>query len=171
MAAEKKRNILFLCTGNSARSIIAEAIVNRDWSAKFAAYSAGSHPKGEVNRHAIHLLKTLNYVTGGLRSKDWSEFAGPEAPQMDFVFTVCDQAAKESCPVWPGNPITANWGVPDPAEASGTDAEIAVAFATTYRMLNQRISIFANLPFSALDRLALERRVAAIGASTEPAEA
>ena len=171
MAGENKRNILFLCTGNSARSILAEAIVNRDWPAKFAAYSAGSHPKGEVNRHALHLLKTLNHATDGLRSKDWSEFAGPEAPQMDFVFTVCDQAAKETCPIWPGHPITANWGVPDPAEATGTDAEIAVAFASAYRMLNQRISIFANLPFGALDRLALERRVAAIGKSAEPVEA
>jgi protein-tyrosine-phosphatase len=171
MAGQRRLNILFLCTGNSARSIIAEAIVNRDWSSQLTGYSAGSHPKGEVKRGAVHLLRTLNYSTEGLRSKDWSEFAGPGAPRMDFVFTVCDQAAKESCPVWPGHPITANWGVPDPTEATGTDAEIAIAFASTYRMLNQRISIFANLPFGALDRLALERRVAEIGTSSESVEA
>lgn len=169
MTDHKNYNVLFLCTGNSARSIIAEAIVNRDWRRHLTAYSAGSHPKAEVNPHAISLLKHLNYAVEGLKPKDWSVFAEPGAPVMDFVFTVCDRAAKETCPVWPGNPITANWGVPDPAEATGTEAEIALAFANTYRMLNQRISIFASLPIAALDRLALQRRVREIGKTPETA--
>src|SRR5947207_12516603 len=135
-------NVLFLCTGNSARSIIAEAILNREGRGKFRAFSAGSHPKGAVNPHTIRLLERLNYDTARLRSKSWMEFAQPGAPQLDFVFTVCDDAAGETCPVWPGQPMTAHWGIPDPAAAAGTDAEIAVAFNEAYRMLNPGIGIF-----------------------------
>ncbi|MBW8322735.1 MAG: arsenate reductase ArsC [Rhizobium sp.] len=156
-------NVLFLCTGNSARSILAEACLNREGRGRFTAYSAGSHPKGEVHPMAIDLLKRANYDTSGLRSKSWDEFAAPDAPQMDFVFTVCDSAAAESCPVWPGQPMTAHWGVPDPAAVEGTDPEKALAFADTYRMLNNRISIFVNLPISSLDKLALQKRISEIG--------
>ncbi|PJI43169.1 MAG: ArsR family transcriptional regulator [Rhizobium sp.] len=158
-------NVLFLCTGNSARSILAEACLNREGRGRFAAYSAGSHPKGEVHPMAIDLLKRANYDVSGLRSKSWDEFAVPGAPQMDFVFTVCDSAAAESCPVWPGQPMTAHWGVPDPAAVEGTDTEKALAFADTYRMLNNRISIFVNLPIASLDRLALQKRISDIGKS------
>ena len=136
---DKTYNVLFLCTGNSARSIIAEAILNRLGQGKFNAFSAGSHPKGEVHLSSIQLLKGLNYDMSFARSKDWEEFAKPGAPQMDFVFTVCDNAAHETCPVWPGQPMTAHWGVPDPAAAEGTEAERHFAFADTYRMLNNRI--------------------------------
>lgn len=158
-------NVLFLCTGNSARSIIAEACLNREGRGRFTAYSAGSHPKGDVHPMAIELLKRANYETSGLRSKGWDEFAAPGAPKMDFVFTVCDQAAAEACPVWPGQPMTAHWGVPDPAAVEGTDTEKAIAFADTYRMLNHRISTFVNLPIASLDRLALQRRLTDIGQS------
>jgi protein-tyrosine-phosphatase len=158
-------NVLFLCTGNSARSILAEACLNREGRGRFTAYSAGSHPKGEVHPMAIDLLKRANYDVSGLRSKSWDEFAVPGAPQMDFVFTVCDSAAAESCPVWPGQPMTAHWGVPDPAAVEGTDTEKALAFADTYRMLNNRISIFVNLPIASLDRLALQKRISDIGKS------
>jgi len=158
-------NVLFLCTGNSARSIIAEAILNRIGAGKFRAYSAGSQPKGSVNPHTIALLKNLNHDTSGLRSKSWTEFAKPGAPPLDFVFTVCDNAAGEACPVWPGQPMTAHWGVPDPAEATGTEAEIAMAFRDTYRMLNQRIAIFTALPIASLDRLTLQNRLRDIGKS------
>jgi protein-tyrosine-phosphatase len=156
-------NVLFLCTGNSARSIIAEAILNRLGAGKFQAFSAGSRPKGAVNPQALRLLKDLNHDVSRLRSKSWSEFAVPDAPKLDFVFTVCDNAAGEACPVWPGRPITAHWGVPDPAAAQGTDAEIALAFKETYRMLHQRISIFTALPIESLDQLTLQKRLRDIG--------
>jgi arsenate reductase len=136
---DKSYNVLFLCTGNSARSIIAEAIMNRIGQGRFKAFSAGSQPAGEVNPRTIRLLKTLNYDTSFARSKDWSEFAEQGAPEMDFVFTVCDNAAGEACPLWPGQPMTAHWGVPDPAAAEGSDAEIQLAFSEAYRMLNSRI--------------------------------
>lgn len=156
-------NVLFLCTGNSARSILAEAILNRVGAGRFKAYSAGSHPKGEVHPYALQLLKSLNHDTSFARSKDWSEFAVLGAPEMNFVFTVCDNAANESCPVWPGQPMTAHWGVPDPAEVEGTEAEKHLAFADTYRMMNNRISIFTSLPMNMLDKLALQRRLDEIG--------
>lgn len=156
-------NVLFLCTGNSARSIIAEAILNREGKGRFRAFSAGSHPKGEVHPYTIQLLKTANHDVSAARSKSWEEFAAPDAPKMDFVFTVCDDAANEACPVWPGQPMTAHWGVPDPAAVEGTDAEKHLAFADTYRMLNNRISIFVNLPMKSLDRLALQKRLDEIG--------
>ncbi|MCV0395740.1 MAG: arsenate reductase ArsC [Rhizobiaceae bacterium] len=156
-------NVLFLCTGNSARSILAEAILNRVGAGRFKAFSAGSQPKGEVHPFALQLLKTMNFNTDFARSKSWEEFAGAGAPVMDFVFTVCDNAAKESCPVWPGQPMTAHWGVPDPAAAEGTEAERHLAFAEAYRMLSNRISIFTSLPMRSLDRLALQRRLDDIG--------
>ena len=156
-------NVLFLCTGNSARSIIAEAIMNRTGTERFKAYSAGSHPKGVVNPHAIALLKRLDYRTDDLRSKPWDEFARPSSPPLHFVITVCDSAAGEVCPIWPGQPMTAHWGMPDPAAVEGTPAEIALAFADAYRMLNNRISAFANLKLSGLDRLSLQTKVSDIG--------
>ncbi|WP_136622652.1 MULTISPECIES: arsenate reductase ArsC [Mesorhizobium] len=156
-------NVLFLCTGNSARSIIAEAILNRVGAGKFRAFSAGSQPKGEVHPFALQLLKNLNYDTSFARSKAWEEFAVPGAPEMNFVFTVCDNAANESCPVWPGQPMTAHWGIPDPAAAEGTDAEKHLAFAEAYRMLNNRISIFVSLPMNMVDKLALQKRLDEIG--------
>jgi protein-tyrosine-phosphatase len=156
-------NVLFLCTGNSARSILAECILNREGKGRFRAFSAGSHPKGQVHPFAIELLKKLNHPTAGLRSKDWEEFAVPGAAAMDFVFTVCDNAANEVCPVWPGQPMTAHWGLPDPAAAEGTEAERHLAFADAYRMLLNRISIFTNLPMRSLDRLALQKRLDEIG--------
>ena len=161
--ADQPFNVLFLCTGNSARSIMAEAILNRLGAGKFRAYSAGSHPKGQVNPHTIQLLQSLNYDTSGFRSKSWNEFARLGAPPLDFVFTVCDNAAGETCPVWPGQPMTAHWGVPDPAEAKGNTAEIALAFKDTYRMLNQRIGIFTALPLRSLDQLSLQNRLHEIG--------
>jgi arsenate reductase (thioredoxin) len=160
---EQAYNILFLCTGNSARSIIAEAILNKIGAGKFVAYSAGSQPKGQVNPHTIQLLQGLGYETSRLRSKSWHEFAKPGAPPLDFTFTVCDNAAGETCPVWPGQPMTAHWGVPDPAEAQGTPAEVALAFKDAYRMLNQRIGIFVALPIRSLDQLSLQRRLQDIG--------
>ena len=156
-------NVLFLCTGNSARSILAEAILNREGKGKFVAYSAGSQPKGSVHPFAIELLKKLNHPTEHLRSKSWDEFAGRGAPEMDFVFTVCDNAASEVCPVWPGQPMTAHWGVPDPAAAEGSEAERRLAFADAYRQLSNRISIFTSLPIASLDRLSLQRRLEDIG--------
>lgn len=152
-------NVLFLCTGNSARSILGEAIMNRSGAGRFKAFSAGSHPTGTVNPNAVALLKSLNHPTADLRSKDWLEFAGDDAPKLDFVFTVCDQAAGEMCPIWPGQPMSAHWGLPDPAAVTGTQAEIAAAFAETYRMLNNRIEIFANLPLESLDALSLQARL------------
>ena len=162
---ERIYNVLFLCTGNSARSILAEAILNSQGRGRFQAFSAGSQPKGEVHPKAIALLKRLNHDTSFARSKDWSEFAAPGAPQMDFVFTVCDNAANEACPVWPGQPMTAHWGVADPAAVQGTDSEIVLAFADTYRMLNQRISIFCSLPLASIDKLSLQKKLDAIGES------
>lgn len=163
-------NVLFLCTGNSARSIMAEAILNRAGNGRFRAWSAGSHPKGEVHPHAIELLESLGYDTGFARSKSWDEFTEPGAPAMDFVFTVCDDAAREACPLWPGRPATAHWGVPDPAAAAGSEAERRYAFTEAYRMLNNRISLFVSLPFSALGRMALDRRLAEIGRGRDKAE-
>jgi arsenate reductase (thioredoxin) len=156
-------NVLFLCTGNSARSIMAEAILNRVGTDKFRAYSAGSHPKGKVHPETLRLLQSLDYDTAGFRSKSWTEFANPGAPLLDFVFTVCDNAAGEVCPVWPGQPMTAHWGLPDPAEVTGNDAEVALAFKDTYRMLNQRIGIFTSLPLRSLDQLSLQRKLREIG--------
>ena len=156
-------NVLFLCTGNSARSIMAEAIINRVGMGRFKGYSAGSHPRGEVHPHALDLLRNLNHDTSFARSKDWNEFAEPDAPRMDFVFTVCDAAASETCPVWPGQPMSAHWGVPDPAAATGSEAEVRLAFSEAYRMLNNRISVFVSLPLASLDRLALQRHLDAIG--------
>jgi arsenate reductase len=161
--SDRPRNVLFLCTGNSARSIIAEAIMNREGRGRFKAYSAGSMPKGEVNPHALSLLKGLNHPVETFRSKSWEELSAPGAPELDFVFTVCDNAAAEVCPIWPGQPMTAHWGIPDPAAVEGSEAEIGVAFADAYRMLNNRISLFLNLPMEALDRLSLQRRLEAIG--------
>ncbi len=159
----KTFHALFLCTGNSARSILAEAILDRLGAGRFKAYSAGSMPTGMVNPHAIALLKQMNHPTDGLRSKSWEEFSGPDAPTLDFVFTVCDNAAQEVCPIWPGQPMTAHWGLPDPAAVRGSEAEIALAFADTYRMLNQRLGIFVNLPMDKLDRISLKRRLDDIG--------
>ncbi|MDD2703780.1 MAG: arsenate reductase ArsC [Acidocella sp.] len=156
-------NVLFLCTGNSARSIIAESLLNHWGEGKFHAYSAGSHPKGAVQPMALSLLNSLGLPTEGLRSKSWDEFAASGAPVMDFIFTVCDQVAGEICPVWPGQPITAQWGLPDPASVQGSDMERAQAYRDTLRALENRIKVFVVLPFDALDRLALERRTAAIG--------
>ncbi|QKC82665.1 arsenate reductase ArsC [Mesorhizobium sp. NZP2077] len=158
-------NVLFLCTGNAARSILAEAILNRLGAGKFKAYSAGSQPKGQVHPLALQLLKNLNHDTSFARSKSWEEFAAPGAPEMDFVFTVCDNAANESCPIWPGQPMTAHWGVPDPAAAEGTDVEKHLAFAEAYRMLGNRISIFVSLPMNVVDSLALQKRLDEIGRS------
>jgi arsenate reductase (thioredoxin) len=156
-------NVLFLCTGNSARSILAEAILNREGKGRFKAYSAGSQPKGEVHPMALALLQKLNFDTSFTRSKSWDEFALPEAPHLDFVFTVCDNAAKEVCPIWPGQPMTAHWGVPDPAAAEGTPAERQLAFAEAFRMLDQRISVFASLPLGRIDRLKLKEKLDQIG--------
>jgi protein-tyrosine-phosphatase len=156
-------NVLFLCTGNSARSIIGEAILNKVGAGKFRAYSAGSQPKGQVNPHTIRLLASLGYETSGFRSKSWNEFAETGEPKLDFVFTVCDSAAAEVCPVWPGQPMTAHRGIPDPAEATGTEAEIALGFTEAYRLLNQRIGIFTSLPLRSLDELSLQNKLREIG--------
>ena len=161
-------NVLFLCTGNSARSVIAEAILNRDGKGRFRAFSAGSRPRGTVNPHTLTLLRNLKFDVAAFRSKSWDEFAVPGAPQMDFVFTVCDDAAGEACPIWPGHPMTAHWGVPDPAAATGSDAEIGIAFAEAYRMLNARISIFINLPMEKIDKLSLQKHLHNIGAMERP---
>jgi protein-tyrosine-phosphatase len=160
-------NILFLCTGNSARSIMAEAIMNRIGAGKFVAYSAGSIPKGMVHPQALKLLSSLGHETGGVRSKPWDEFAAPGAPRLDFVVTVCDNAAGEICPIWPGQPVRSHWGVPDPAAAEGSDTEVALAFAEAYRMLANRIGLFAALPVEKLDRLSIKRRMDEIGSSAD----
>jgi len=156
-------NVLFLCTHNSARSIIAESIMNRLGIGRFRGYSAGSQPSGRVHPYALDLLRQLNYDTTILSSKSWEEFTAPEAPHLDFVFTVCDNAANEVCPVWPGQPISAHWGVPDPSVAEGTESERRFAFADTHRMLYQRISIFISLPLASLDKLSLQQRLDDIG--------
>ena len=161
--ADRPFNVLFLCTGNSARSIIAEAILNKVGARRFHAFSAGSRPKGQVDPHTIQLLQALDYDTSSVRSKSWSEFAKPGTPPLDFVFTVCDNAAGEACPVWPGQPMTAHWGIPDPAEATGSPAEIALAFKDASRMLNQRIGIFIALPLRSLDQLSLQNKLREIG--------
>jgi arsenate reductase len=161
--ADQPFNVLFLCTGNSARSIMAEAILNKLGAGKFRAYSAGSLPKGQVHAETIRQLQGLGYDTSGFRSKSWAEFAKPGAPSLDFVFTVCDNAAAEACPVWPGQPMTAHWGMPDPAAATGNDAEIALSFKEAYRMLNQRIGIFIALPLRSLDQLSLQKKLKEIG--------
>jgi protein-tyrosine-phosphatase len=160
-------NVLFLCTGNSARSIMAELILNRAGQGRFRASSAGSQPKGQVHPYALDLLRRMNFDVSGLRSKSWSEFAKPDAPKLDFVFTVCDNAAAETCPVWPGQPMTAHWGVPDPAAATGNEAEVRLAFADAFRMLSNRINIFVALPLRSLDQLSLQRQLDAIGKSKE----
>jgi arsenate reductase (thioredoxin) len=163
-------NVLFLCTGISARSILAEAILNREGAGRFRAFSAGSRPTGKPHPYAIALLKRMNHDTSFARSKSWDEFAAPGAPKMDFVFTVCDSAAAEECPFWPGQPMTAHWGLPDPAAATGNEAERHLAFADTYRMLSNRISVFVNLPLASIDKLALQKRLREIG-ETDSAKA
>lgn len=167
MISDRLYNVLFLCTGNSARSIIAEAILNNVGKGRFQAFSAGSHPRGEVNPHALDMLRRLGYDTNGFRSKPWDEFATSASPPLDFVITVCDSAAGEVCPIWPGQPMTAHWGMPDPAAVKGTPSEIALAFAETYRMLDNRLTAFANLKMSGLDRLSLQKKVSDI-AHSEP---
>lgn len=156
-------SVLFLCTGNSARSILAEAILNREGQGRFRAYSAGSLPKGEVHPCTLDVLKSLGHDVSGLRSKSWDEFARPDAPQLDFIFTVCDGAAGEVCPIWPGHPISAHWGIPDPAAVEGNPAEQHAAFFDAYRMLANRIRLFINLPLASIDELALQARLHEIG--------
>jgi arsenate reductase (thioredoxin) len=156
-------NVLFLCTGNSARSIMAEAIMNHKGRPNFSAYSAGSHPSGAIRPEAIRQLESARVSTKGLKSKSWDEFARPDAPKLDFVFTVCDNAAKEVCPFWPGQPMTAHWGVPDPAAVQGTDEEILKAFRDAFFMLDRRISLFLSLPLTSLDRLAIQKEIDSIG--------
>jgi len=158
-------NVLFLCTGNSARSIMAEAILNGKGKPIFTAYSAGSHPSGVVRPEALKLIEMAHLPTGSLRSKSWEEFAKPAAPKMDFVFTVCDNAAQEMCPVWPGQPMTAHWGVPDPALAKGTPEQIERAFRDAYLLLERRISLFLSLPLSSLDKLSIQKEINRIGVS------
>ena len=156
-------NVLFLCTGNSARSILAEAIMQREGIGKFNAFSAGSQPRGEIHPVAAHVLEIMNFDPSKFRSKSWEEFATPDAPNLDFVFTVCDNAANEVCPVWPGQPMSAHWGLPDPAAVEGNEAEVHAAFFDCFRMLTNRISIFVNLPIASLDSLSLQTKLDAIG--------
>jgi arsenate reductase len=158
-------NILFLCTGNSARSIMAEAILNQRGKERFTAYSAGSHPSGQPRPEALAQIESAGMPITGLRSKSWDEFAGPGAPKMDFVFTVCDNAANEVCPFWPGQPMTAHWGIPDPAAVKGTPEEIARAFRDAFMVLDRRIGLFLSLPFATLDQFAIKREVENIGRS------
>jgi len=164
--SDKVFNVLFLCTGNSARSVFAECLINRFGRGNFRGFSAGSHPKGEVNPYTIMELKRNNYVTEELRSKDWEEFAQKDAPVMDFVFTVCDKAAAEVCPVWPGQPMTAHWGISDPATVEGTDLEKKAAFSRAFSELQNRVSIFVNLPIESLDKLKLQEKLDEIGKVT-----
>ena len=156
-------NVLFLCTGNSARSILAESILRKDGQARYRSFSAGSQPKGQVNPFALKVLKSLNYPVDGMRSKSWQEFAAPDAPVMDFVFTVCDSAAGESCPVWPGQPMTAHWGIEDPLAVEGKDIEKEAAFVAAFRYLKNRIGVFINLPLRSIDKLSLGSRLSEIG--------
>jgi protein-tyrosine-phosphatase len=167
---DRVNNVLFLCTGNSARSILAEVLTDHWGKGRFKGYSAGSFPKGAVHPLTLDLLERLRLPTAGLRCKSWAEFAGPDAPEMDFVFTVCDQAAGEICPVWPGNPITAHWGVPDPAAVEGTEEQRRRAFRDACRQLEARIKLFIALPIDKLDRMALKRRVDEIGNLTDQEE-
>jgi arsenate reductase len=168
--ANRVYNVLFLCTGNSARSIFAEALMGRWGLGKFQGFSAGSHPKGAVHPLALRVLELNNYKTADLRSKDWNEFARPEAPKMDFVFTVCDKAAAEVCPVWPGQPMSAHWGVVDPAAAEGDEVARLLAFRTAFRELENRIKIFAALPIASLDSLQLQKQLDAIGRTAPAAD-
>ena len=163
--SKSRYNVLFLCTGNSARSIIAEAVMNNlaMTKARFHAYSAGSFPKGKVNPMALEVLQSAGFSTEGLRSKSWDEFAKPGAPEMDFVFTVCDNAAGEVCPVWPGQPMTAHWGVPDPAAVQGTENKRRHAFADTLLALHRRIELFASLPLDSIDSMTLSHHIRSIG--------
>jgi protein-tyrosine-phosphatase len=161
--SETAYNVLFLCTGNSARSILAEALLNQVGKGRFRAFSAGSHPAGQVNPYALELLAKNNYPTADLRSKPWDEFARPDAPQLDFVITVCDKAAGEVCPVWPGQPMTAHWGIPDPAAVEGGDDAKRRAFVEAMSQMQRRISMFINLPFATLDRMKLQQAVRDIG--------
>jgi arsenate reductase len=156
-------NVLFLCTGNSARSILAESLMRKDGSGRFRSFSAGSQPKGQVNPLALKVLARMDYPIDGMRSKSWLEFAAPDAPVMDFVFTVCDGAARESCPVWPGQPMTAHWGVEDPALVEGTDLQKEAAFMTALRYLKNRINIFTSLPLRSIDKLSLGTKLREIG--------
>jgi arsenate reductase (thioredoxin) len=165
--SEPPFNVLFLCTGNSARSILAESLINHWGQGKLRGFNAGSHPKGTVHPIALELLQNMDLPTEGLRSKSWDEFAAPRAPPLDFVFTVCDNAAGEACPYWPGQPMTAHWGVPDPAAVEGTDVEKRIAFRAAFRALENRIRIFISLPFVILDQVKLKRCVDAIG-KTQP---
>lgn len=164
----QRYNVLFLCTGNSARSIMAECLLDDIGGARFRAFSAGSFPAGAVNPHALEVLERHGHRTDHLRSKAWDEFAAPGAPEMDIVFTVCDRAAGEVCPVWPGRPTSAHWGFPDPAAVQGEEAEIRAAFAETYREIAARVEVFAGLPLESLDALSLKRRLDEIGASRSP---
>jgi len=168
-AQRRPYNVLFLCTGNSARSIIAEAVLNRAGQGNFRAFSAGSQPKGAVHPYTLDLLRKMHFDVTDLRSKSWLEFSQPDSPPLDFVFTVCDNAAGEACPYWPGQPMTAHWGVPDPAAATGTEAEVRLAFADTLRMLTNRINVFVSLPLAKLDRLSLQAQLDAIGKSRDAA--
>lgn len=161
--AERIYNVLFLCTGNSARSILAESILNKDGSGRFRGFSAGSQPKGTVNPFALKVLKSYDYPAEGFRSKGWEEFARPDAPVMDFVFTVCDSAAGEACPVWPGQPMTAHWGIEDPAAVEGADIQKEAAFVGAFRHLKNRISVFTSLPVGSLDKIALGTKLQEIG--------
>src|SRR5450432_3743843 len=170
MSAERTYNVLFLCTGNSARSILAESLLNTLGKGRFQAFSAGSFPKGQVHPLAIDLLKRMNLPSEGLRSKSWDEFAAPGAPPIDFIFTVCDNAASEVCPVWPGKPMTAHWGIADPAAAEGSDADKAFAFRQAFRELETRIKLLMSLPVDSLDRMALHARLRDIGKSSSTAE-
>jgi arsenate reductase (thioredoxin) len=161
--SERIYNVLFLCTGNTARSILAESILRKDGGGRFRAFSAGSQPKGQVNPFAIKVLASLNYPIDGMRSKSWQEFAAPDAPVMDFVFTVCDSAAGESCPLWPGQPMTAHWGIEDPAAVEGTDLQKEAAFVAAFRYLKNRIGIFTSLPLRGVDRMSLGTKLREIG--------
>lgn len=163
------KNVLFLCTHNSARSVMAEALLNRHGAGRFKAYSAGSHPSGRINPFVDALLRKMNFDLTGFRSKSWDEFAVPGAPHLHFVFTVCDQAAGEVCPIWPGQPMSAHWGFPDPSSATGSDAEKAAFTADVFRMIERRIQIFANLPFPSLSKLELQRKLDDMGKTKEPA--
>src|ERR1700722_20879717 len=163
MHVQRSYNVLFLCTGNSARSIMAEAILNGKGKPHFIAYSAGSHPTGTIRPNALSQLEKAHLLTDNLRSKSWDEFARPGAPRMDFVFTVCDNAAKEVCPLWPGQPMTAHWGVPDPAAKEGTPEEIALAFRDAFTVLDRRIALFLCLPFSSLEKMAIQKQIDSIG--------
>lgn len=160
---DKPYNVLFLCTHNSARSVLAEAIMNKIGAGKFAAFSAGSQPRGAINPNSIKLLSQLGYETSGFRSKSWDEFAKPGAPEIDFIFTVCDDAAGEACPVWPGKPLTAHWGVADPSAVKGDELKVALAFQEAYRLLYRRIELFAALPIRGLDTITLKARLREIG--------